>query len=87
MQETWVLFLDREEPLEKEVATHSTILAGEFHGQRSLEGYSPRGHKEWDTTEWLSLSMQSQGHFHQEGRACVKMKPIRGTQGSPEAPR
>ena len=26
------------------------------HGQRSLEGYSPRGHKESDTTEWLSIA-------------------------------
>ena len=30
------------------------FLPGRFHGQRSLEGYSPRGHKESDTTEWLS---------------------------------
>ena len=29
---------------------------GEFHGQRSLVGYSPWGHKKSDTTEWLSLS-------------------------------
>ena len=28
----------------------------EFHEQRSLVGYSPWGHKESDTTEWLSLS-------------------------------
>ena len=27
------------------------FLAGKFHGQRSLEGYSPEGHKESDTTE------------------------------------
>ena len=27
MQETWVQFLDREDPLEKEMATHSSILA------------------------------------------------------------
>ena len=27
MQETWVLFLDVEDPLEKEMATHSSILA------------------------------------------------------------
>ena len=27
------------------------------HGQRSLGGYSPRGCKELDTTEWLSLSL------------------------------
>ena len=29
----------------------SVSLPGESHGQRSLVGYSPRGHKELDTTE------------------------------------
>ena len=29
-------------------------LPGEFHGQRILAGCSPRGHKEWETTKWLS---------------------------------
>ena len=33
------------------------FLPGEFHGQRSLVGYSPWGHKEQDTTEWLTLSL------------------------------
>ena len=37
--------------LEKEMATHSNILAWESHGQRSLVGYSPWGHKELDMTE------------------------------------
>ena len=32
------------------------FLPGECHGQRSLVGYSPWGHKESDTTEWLTLS-------------------------------
>ena len=32
------------------------FLPGEFHGQRSQVGYSPRGRKESDTTEQLSLS-------------------------------
>ena len=36
MQETWVHFLGRKEPLEKGKATHSSILPGESHGQRSL---------------------------------------------------
>ena len=27
-------------------------LPGEFHGWRSLAGYSPRGYKELDMTEW-----------------------------------
>ena len=30
------------------------FLPGEFHGQRSLAGYSPWGHKESDTTEQLN---------------------------------
>ena len=46
MQETWVRSLGREDALEKEMATHSSILAWETHGQRSLEGYSPQGRKE-----------------------------------------
>ena len=29
------------------------VLPGEFHGWRSLVGYSPCGHRELDTTEWL----------------------------------
>ena len=27
------------------------FFLAESHGQRSLEGCSPQGHKEWDTTE------------------------------------
>ena len=27
------------------------FLPGEFHGQKSLVGYSPWGRKEWDMTE------------------------------------
>ena len=43
--------LGREDPLEKDMATHSSVLAGKSHGQRSLVGYSPWGRKELDTTE------------------------------------
>ena len=32
------------------------FLPGEFHGQRSLAGYSPWGHKELDMTEQLIQS-------------------------------
>ena len=51
MQETWVRSLGQEDPLEKEMASHVRFLPGESHGQRILEGYSPWGHKESDTTE------------------------------------
>ena len=36
------------------------FLPGEFHEQRSLVGYSPWGHKELDTAEWLT---NWQGHI------------------------
>ena len=52
-RETWVWSLGQEDPLENEMATHSSTLAGQFHGWRSLVGYSPWGHKELDMTEWL----------------------------------
>ena len=51
VQETQVCSLGWEDPLEKEMATHSSILAWRIHGQGSLAGYSPWGHKELDTTE------------------------------------
>ena len=51
MQETQVPSLGWEDPLEKEVATHSSILAWKPHGQRSLSmSYSLWGRKELDMT-------------------------------------
>ena len=51
MQETWVQSLGQEDPLEKGMASHSSILAWRIHGQRSLVGYSVWGTEELDTTE------------------------------------
>ena len=57
MRETWVWSLDWEDPLEEGMATHPSILAWRIpNGQRSLAEYSPRGHKDSDTTERLSTS-------------------------------
>jgi len=50
IQETWVLSLGWEDPLKEGVAT-PLFLPGEFHGQRSLAGYSQWDCKESDTTE------------------------------------
>ena len=55
MQETQVQSLSREDPLERGLGTHSVLLPGEFHGQRSLAGHSLWGHKESDMTEQLTL--------------------------------
>ena len=51
VQGIWVQYLGQEDPLEEEMATRSSILAGKSHGQRSLAGYNPKGHKESDLTE------------------------------------
>ena len=58
-QETQVWSLGQEDPLEKEVAICSSILAWKIPWtQRSLAGYGPRGHKGSDTTEQLSAHTQ-----------------------------
>ena len=51
MQEMRVQSLGREDPLEEDMETHSSILAWGIHVQRSLVGYSPWGCKELVMTE------------------------------------
>ena len=60
MQETWVWSLGWEDPLEKGMATHSSILAWRIPWTEEPGSYSPWGHKEMDTTERLSLSVDSE---------------------------
>ena len=50
MQETQVGSLGWEDPVEKEMATHSSILASEIPWTENVVGYSPWGQKESDTT-------------------------------------
>ena len=57
MQETWVLSLSWEDPLEKEMAIHSNILAWESQWIEEPGGYSPWGLKKSDMTEQLTLSL------------------------------
>ena len=59
MQEIQVQSLGWEDLLEKDMATHSSILAWKFHWQRRMEDYSILCHKESDVIEWLSLSFTS----------------------------
>ena len=57
MQETQVLSLGQENPLEKGTTTHSSILAWRIPWTEESAGYSPWGHKELDMTEKLRLSL------------------------------
>ena len=65
MQETWVRSLGGEDPLEKGMATHSSIPAWripwteEPHGS-GLGSDSPWGDKQSDRTEQLTLSLSCQ---------------------------
>ena len=50
VRETWF------DPWRRKWQPTPVFLAGEYHGQRNLAGYSPWGHKESDTTEQLHFN-------------------------------
>ena len=62
-QETQVPCLGQEDPLEEEWLPALAFLPGEFHGQRSLVGYSPWHCKESDTTERLPFHFLYHDHW------------------------
>ena len=50
VQETWIQSLGQEAPMEKKWLPTPIFLPVKSHVQRSLVGYSPRGHNELDMT-------------------------------------
>ena len=60
VRKTQLQSLSREDPLEKEMATHSSFLAWKIPWTEEPDGYSPWGHKELDTTERLTLSLSKE---------------------------
>ena len=54
MQEMQIRSLRQEDPLEEEMATHSTILAWNIPWIEEPDGLQPMGNKEWDRTERLN---------------------------------
>ena len=63
VQETQVQSLGWEDPLEKRMTMHSSILSWRSHEQRSLLGYSPWGLKQSDMTERLSTHTRQKHHL------------------------
>ena len=59
--ETWVQSQAWEDLWRREWQPIPVFLPGKSHGQRSLAGYSPWGHKELDTIEQLFLYHQYPG--------------------------
>ena len=71
VQETWVWSLGWEDPLEKGIATHSSILAWEIPLTEEPGGLQSMGWKESDTTQWfnnnkndLSIDLQIMPDFN-----------------------
>ena len=56
LQETQVWSLGQEDPLEKGMPTHSSILAWRIPWTEEMAGYSPWDREELDMTEWLTLT-------------------------------
>ena len=54
------------------------LLPGESHGQRRLEGYSPWGHQELDTIEWLSLSLSFHHIVQKEPTSLLGVHTLSG---------
>ena len=85
IQKIRVWSLGQEDPLEKEMATHSNILAWKIP-LKSLAGYSPWGRRESDTTERPSIyttpsvSRHMHGHIprekHIEKLLCPYVNPV-----------
>ena len=63
MWETWVRSLGQEDPLEKEMATHSSILAWRIPWTEEVGGLQSTGCKESDTTERLHFHFHRRSHL------------------------
>ena len=60
-QETWVRSLGWEDPLEKVMATHSSIFAWEVPWTEEPGGLQSMGSQEMDRTEQLNNNIQRHG--------------------------
>ena len=71
MQKIQVQSLGQDNPLEWEVATHSSILAWKVPWTEEPSGASPLGPKELDTTEQLHTHTCYSTSYHTSGNAHV----------------
>ena len=76
MWETQVQSLGWEDPLEKGMATHCSILAWRIPWTEEPGGYSPWGHQESDMTKCLKLSLldSCKSHHKQDTGESISTK-------------
>ena len=65
MQETWDRYQGWKDPLEKEMATHSSTLAWKIPWAEEPVGYSAKGREELDTTDYTQTSKTHSQHHSQ----------------------
>ena len=73
MQETWAGSLGREDPLEKEMATHSGTLAFEIVWTAEPGGLESMG--SWNSQTWLSTKEQ-QSTVLEESKLPIRPGPM-----------
>ena len=62
----------RKIPWRREWQPTPVFLPGEFHGQRSLAGWNLLGHKDLDTTEWLTHAYtHTHTHTHTQTHTLI----------------
>ena len=76
VRETQVQSLGWEDLLEKETATHSSILAWKIPRQKSLVGYSTWGCKELDTTEQLHFTTCTLCHLEPQPLVLIPLPTV-----------
>ena len=74
MQETWVLSMGQDDPLEKEMAVHSSTVVWRIHGQRSLAGYVHGVAKRWTRLSDQHFSVRDIGIFSQNVHTVSKVQ-------------
>ena len=70
MKEMWVQSLGQEDLLEEKWQHSPVFLLEKSHGQRSLDGNSPKGHKESEMTERLSTHAQARPESRATANKC-----------------
>ena len=63
----WLRSLGQDDPLEEEIATHSSILAWTIPGTEEPGGYSPGDRKELDTTEVTEVTEHTSNTSFKKG--------------------
>ena len=87
MREPWVQSLGQEDLLEKEMATHSSVLARKIPWMEEPGTLQSMGPKEWDTAERLHFHFQNQNHLKCPLHTIIVIKQETVLRVSPRSPK